>query len=198
VARPARRGVRFATAADAQALVEFALALPILLLLIFGVLEWSFVQNALSTVNLASRDGAMFAAEGGANAGIDCLVLQRIERDMVAPTRSRQIQQVMVYWSDANGVQIGSSRNVYVRTGSITCTLPSGSTITAPYTRTVNNYPESSRCNVLAGCASPHTNLDTIGVAVTYQHQWATAFGTFIAPSFTFTKSTAIRMEPQV
>jgi Flp pilus assembly protein TadG len=178
--------------------VEFALALPIVLLLLFGVVEWGFVQNALSTVNLASRDGAMFAAEGGATAGVDCLVLQRIERDIVAPTRSQLIQQVVVYWSDANGAQIGSNRNVYVRTGSLTCTLSDGSTITVPYTRTVNNYPESSRCNVLAGCASPHTNLDTIGVGVTYQHQWATVFGTFIASSFTFTKSTAIRMEPQV
>jgi hypothetical protein len=189
---------RFVGAADAQALIEFALALPILLLVIFGVVEWAFVQNALSTVNLASRDGAMFAAEGGSNAGVDCLVLQRIERDIVAPTRSQRIQQVVIYWSDANGVQIGSNQNVYVRTGTLTCTLASGSTITAPYTRTVNNYPESSRCNVLAGCASPHTNLDTIGVAVTYQHRWATAFGTFIASSFIFTKSTAIRMEPQV
>jgi Flp pilus assembly protein TadG len=194
----ARRARCFEQASDAQALVEFALVLPVLMLVIFGVLEWAFLENALTTTNLASRDGALLAAEGGSTAGIDCMVLQRIERGMVVPTRRQQIQQIVIYWSNANGAQIGTNQNVYTRSGSFTCTLSTGTTITVPYTRSVNNYPESVRCNVLAGCASPHTSLDTIGVTVTYQHQWATPFGSFIAPSFAFTRSTAVRMEPQV
>ncbi|HEV8468389.1 MAG TPA: TadE/TadG family type IV pilus assembly protein, partial [Candidatus Limnocylindria bacterium] len=64
-----------------QALVEFALLLPLLLLLIVGVIEFSFVWNSRNTVLFASRDGSMLAAEGGSLSGTDCLVLDRIERD---------------------------------------------------------------------------------------------------------------------
>ncbi|TMC69441.1 MAG: hypothetical protein E6J15_12800, partial [Chloroflexi bacterium] len=70
-----------------QALVEFALLLPVVLLLIVGAVEFSFVWNSRNTVLFASRDGSMLAAEGGSLPGTDCLVLNRIERDIVSPAR---------------------------------------------------------------------------------------------------------------
>jgi len=41
-----------------------------------------------------------------------------------------------------------------------------------------------------------HTTVDTIGVRITYTHQWVTTFGKFIAGSITFQRSTAVREEP--
>lgn len=172
--------------------------LPVLFLLIFGLIEWSFVMNTSSSVNYASRDAAMLAAEGGANAGTDCVALSAIERDLVAPALPPRVQQVEIYWSDRNGVQIGGAVNLYARSGSTTCNYPDGSSITVPYTLTSAGYPEASRCDVLLGCGGSHTSLDTVGVRITYQHQWATAFGRYIAPNVVFKKSTAIRMEPQL
>ena len=45
-----------------QALVEFALLFPLILLLILGVIEFSFVWNSRNTVQFASREGSMLTA----------------------------------------------------------------------------------------------------------------------------------------
>jgi hypothetical protein len=180
-----------------QSLVEFALVLPLLLLLIVGIAEFAFVWNSRNTVLFASRDGSMLAAEGGSIAGTDCQVLDRIERDVVSPSRSLRIQQVVIYWSDRNGTQIGSSANVYDRVGSMTCDL-GAATLNLPYSLTSAGYPEPTRCDVLAGCGSSHTSVDTVGVRITYQHYWLTSFLRIGGPSVTFSEGTATRVEPQL
>ena len=181
-----------------QAIVEFALLLPVLVLLLIGIIEFSLVWNSRNTVLFASRDGSMLAAEGGSLTGTDCVVLQRIESDVVSPSTALRIQSVTVYWSDRNGDQIGSNQNFYTRAGSTSCSYPDGSTITVPYTLTTAGYPEGSRCSVLAGCGGSHSTVDTIGVRVTYQHFWATSFVRFAGNSVTFTESTITRAEPQL
>ena len=180
-----------------QGLVEFAIVLPVLMLLIFGLIEWAFVMNTQASVNFASRDGAMLAAEGGNNAGTDCMVLARIERDLVAPALPPRIQNVQIYWSDRNGDLIGANANVYSRAGSITCNYADGSSLTVPYTLTGPGYVEGARCDVLAGCGGMHTAIDTVGVRITYQHMWVSYIGQTIAPTLILNKSTAIRIEPQ-
>src|SRR5256886_4466357 len=180
-----------------QALVEFALLLPLVLLLIVGVVEFSFVWNSRNTVLFASRDGSMLAAEGGSLPGTDCLVLDRIEHDVVSPARAIRIQQVQIYWADKNGGQIGSFRNVYDRSGSTTCDL-GGTPITVPYTLTTAGYLEANRCDVLAGCGGSHTSLDTVGVQITYEHRWVTSFVRLAGSGVTFAETTATRVEPQL
>ncbi|TME93962.1 MAG: pilus assembly protein [Chloroflexi bacterium] len=189
---PFRRGEE-----HGQALVEFALLLPLLLLLIVGIIEFSFVWNSRNTVLFASRDGSMLAAEGGSLLGTDCLVLDRIERDIVSPASAIKLQQVEIYWADKNGGQIGSNHNVYDRSGSTTCDF-SGTTITVPYTLTTSGYLESNRCDVLAGCGGGHTSVDTVGVKVTYEHRWLTSFARLTGPGVTFSQTTATRVEPQL
>jgi Flp pilus assembly protein TadG len=178
-----------------QALIEFALVLPVFLLLIFGVVEFGFLYNAAATVNFVSRVAALLAAEGGRTEGTDCMVLRAIERDMISPAVSSRISTVEIYWSDANGDQIASNANVYTRTGSLTCAYAGGS-ITVPYTLSTERYPAAQRCDVLAGCGGQHATVDDIGVRITYTHQWVTRFGQTIARSITFLRSTAVRMEP--
>jgi TadE-like protein len=53
---PGRRGERGAT------LVEFALVVPLLLLLVFGIIEYGFAFNADSNVNQSARAGGRAAA----------------------------------------------------------------------------------------------------------------------------------------
>ena len=180
-----------------QALVEFALVLPLLLLLILGIVEFSFVWNSRNTVQFASRDGSMLAAEGGSLLGTDCLVLQRIESDIVSPARAVRVEEVMIYWADKNGGQIGSFKNVYDRSGSTACDL-GGSTFSVPYTLTTSGYLEATRCDVLAGCGGAHTGVDTVGVQITYEHQWLTSFARLTGSGITFAETTATRVEPQL
>jgi len=181
-----------------QALVEFALLFPFVLLIIVVIVEFSFVWNSRNTVAFASRDGSMFAAEGGSLPGTDCLVLDRIERNIVSPARAIRVQEVRIYWSDRNGSQIGSFMNVYDRSGGFTTCDFDGSTFIVPYTLTTAGYPEATRCDVLAGCGGAHTGVDTIGVRITYEHFWLTSFARLIGSGVTFEETTATRVEPQL
>jgi Flp pilus assembly protein TadG len=182
-----------------QAIVEFALILPLLVLLVVGIIEFSLLLNARNTVSFASRDGSMLAAEGGSRAGTDCVVLQMIENDIVAPARVFRVAQVKVYWSDQNGNEIGSNHNLYTRSGSMTCDYGDGSSITVPYTLAFAGYLEDVRCDVLAGCGGTHTSLDTVGVEVTYVHPWLTSFARVTgSTTMTFTVSNTTRIEPQL
>ena len=197
-ARTRRSLRRFLADKRGVSAVEFAMLLPVLVLLIIGLIEFSFVWNSRNTVLFASRDGSMLAAEGGSLDGTDCVVLKRIESDVVSPSSALRLQQVQIYWSDRNGDQIGANQNVYTRSGSTSCNYPDGSTITVPYTLTTAGYLESARCSVLAGCGGSHTTVDTIGVRVTYQHFWLTSFVRFAGSSVTFTEASITRAEPQL
>ena len=181
-----------------QALVEFALNLPVLMLLVVGFIELSLAFNARNTVFFASRDGSMLAAEGGAIAGTDCMVLDRVERDVVSPASAVRVQTVRIFWSDKNGTQIGTEENLYTRGGgTTTCTYGNGSTMTVPYTLTTGNYPEAERCDVLSGCGGSHGSPDNIGVSVAYRHNWVTSFLDILGGDLTFTQTASTRIEPQ-
>ena len=182
-----------------QAIVEVALILPLLVFLIVGTIEFSLLLNARNTVSFASRDGSMLAAEGGSRAGTDCVVLQTIERDLVAPASAIKVTQIKVYWSDQNGDEIGSNHNLYTRSGSTTCDYGDGTSITVPYSLTTASYIEDIRCDVLAGCGGSHTSLDTVGVEITYVHLWLTSFGRITGGTgLTFNVSNTTRIEPQL
>lgn len=60
-----------------QSLVETALVLPILLLLIFGIIEFGRIFNAYIIISNASREGARYAAVGKTDAEVRTAVLNR-------------------------------------------------------------------------------------------------------------------------
>src|SRR5947208_15802627 len=85
--------MKFGRSEMGQAIVEFALLLPALVLLLVGLMEFSLVWNSRNTVLFASRAGSMLAAEGGNIDGTGCLVLQRIERDIVSPAPTVRVHE---------------------------------------------------------------------------------------------------------
>lgn len=176
-----------------QTLVEFALVIPLFMTLLVALVEFAFIFNSILATNLAARDGALLVAEAGSDAGGDCALLRAVESDMGAPADRRQVQRVEVYEATANGAQSGAA-TVWTRSGSTTCTLPDGTSISVPYTRTANGYPVANRCNILAGCSGQP--LDYIGVRVTYRHTWRTPFGSTFGPYLDVVKSNSMRMEP--
>ena len=170
--------------------------MPVIVLILIGMFEFGMMLNSRNSVEFASRDASVLAAEGGNLAGTDCVVLDKVERDIVSPARNIRIEQVQIYWSDRNGDQIGSNVNTYTRGSSTTCNYGNGSSLTVPYTLTTGNYLEGSRCDVLAGCGGSHAGLDIVGVRITYQHYWVTTV-VQRGGSITFTVATATRIEPQ-
>lgn len=183
-----------------QALVEFALTFTIFVTMMMGFIEFAFVFNALLSIGHATRDAALIAAEAGNNSGADCAILARVEKDVSAPANPARISQVVIYRADQNGAVLGGQQNVYTRTGSTTCTLSDGTTLTVPYTMSgTGTYPSSSRCNVQVGCPDATHPIETIGVKVVYQHAWVTPLANLVAlggSGTTLTQSNAMRMEP--
>lgn len=180
-----------------QSLVEFALVLPVLLLLIMGLVEFSLAFNSRDSVFFAARDASMLAAEGGAITGTDCVVLDRIERDIVSPARPVRVQTVKVFWSDRNGQELSNTENLYSRSGSMTCNYGNGTSLTVPYSLSSGNYGEPVRCDVLAGCGGGHAGPDNIGVTITYQHNWLTTVARISLSTLQFSLTSATRAEPQ-
>jgi Flp pilus assembly protein TadG len=179
--------------------VEFALVVTVFVTLLMGFIEFAFVFNALLSIGHASRDAALIAAEAGNDPTADCQILARVERDVDAPADRARITQV-INRADQNGLVVGGRQNVYERTGSTSCTLSDGTTVTVPYSVSgAVNYPASARCNVLAGCGAGSTSVDTIGVQITYRHAWVTPLANLVSltgSGTTLTQSNAMRMEP--
>lgn len=185
-----------------QSLVEFALILPLFVIMLLSIIEFTFVFNALLAVNFASRDAALSAAEAGTMSGSDCVILKSVDAAIGPPTDDARIVSVTVYKTTPNGAQQGGA-TVYTRANSVNNTsicAPIDNTV-LHYTRTSNGYPEATRCNILAGCDPNVVNdtVDNIAVRVTYTHQYVTPFRNFIGGSggsLTFDRESVMRMEP--
>ncbi len=83
---------------DGQALVEFALVLPLLLLVLFGVIEFGMLFFTTLTLNEAARDAARYASVGASDAQIvqvvqqDCATLDTAELTvLVSPPAGSQV-----------------------------------------------------------------------------------------------------------
>jgi Flp pilus assembly protein TadG len=65
-----RRGRKGSTRDRGAAAVEFALILPLLLLLLFGIVDFGRALNAQITITQAAREGARLDALGQSNAAV--------------------------------------------------------------------------------------------------------------------------------
>ena len=179
-------------------MVEFGLVLPIFIVLVIGLIEFSLAFNANLAVNFASREAALIAAESGNDAIADCRILQTIENSIDRPSDASRINEVRIYRAGVNGNELGT--NTYVRGGEITCEFWDGvetQEISVAYTQLEFGYQADTRCNQLEGCGA--NSLDTIGVAIDYTHPWITPLAELVTlngSGFSFTASNAMRMEP--
>ena len=199
-----------------QSLVEFSLVIPLFLVILMAVIEFAFLLNGQLSINFATRDAALIAAEAGNAVGADCVVLQKVEQDVSAPANRANISQVQIFWTNADGQPLDTSGNIttfgsatqaadtYTRLGSTTCTFADGTTLTVPYSPVgTASYPDSARCSDILGtkegCQAGHPGIDTIGVQVTYFDTWKTPLHNLIGllgSGWTLTESNQMRMEP--
>ncbi len=59
-----------------QSLVEFAILLPLLLLLLMGILEFALMLNSYLTINNSAREGARLGIVAGSNIEIKQLIIK--------------------------------------------------------------------------------------------------------------------------
>jgi hypothetical protein len=195
-----------------QALVEFALAFPIFIVLLLATIEFAFAFNAVLSLNYASRDASLIAAEAGSNNGADCVIVAQVLADLKPPVDSSKITQIIIYRANSSGGPYGGGSYVSVGNvwapGTTDCSAYGGSA-TLPFARTTTNYVEGlpnlatgvgGRCDYLAGC--PNNSLrtrDTVGVQVSYTYSWHTPLMNLVplpVGNFTMVRSNEMRMEP--
>jgi hypothetical protein len=171
------RGIKFGRENESgQGLVEFALVIPIVVVMLMALLETALALNASLAVNRASQHGAHLAASAGNIAGSDCLILTEIEQDMGVPNAAANIIEVIIERTALAG-DTSFAQQTWNRSGATDCTMPDGSTQPVPYTLITAGYPEAQRCTVLGGCPSltpARTTVDSIGVGIRYRHDWVT------------------------
>jgi len=190
-----------------QSLVEFALVLPVFIILLLGVVEFAFMFAATLSVNFATRNSSLIAAEAGNASLADCKILQQLGRSISAPQDITQVQSVTIFRATETGQPVPGVADTYTYGGSLSCPFPSG-TVTLPYTSTTSTYPPTSRCNTLAGCLvngtpSTYVPLDSIGVRVVYRYRYHTGLPGLLpflpgsgAGYVDLTWSNVMRMEP--
>ena len=188
---------------NGQSIVEFALVVPLFVLLLVGIIEFAFALNSVLAVNFATREAALVAAEAGNADGSDCVILQRIEDSVGAPSDRTKITTVKIFKANRLGAPLAT--NTYSRSGPGTDCTVSGTAMHVPYSLTGGeNYEDIKRCNILIGCkANPPLPLtiavDQIGVEVTYLYTWRTPLSGLLGltgPGYTIVKSNSMRMEP--
>jgi hypothetical protein len=171
-----------------QSLVEFAVLLPVFLLLLIGMLEFGFVFDHNISLSYASREGARVGAalaNGGGALGcgtgqspnaatVDPQVIAAVQRVLTSPGSPivlDRIQEIRIFRADSAGDQVGSSVNVWDYD-------PAGGPVVdgqaLDFSVTSANWPACGRRNDYnPGAGNPHS----LGVSVVYRYDLVTALG---------------------
>jgi hypothetical protein len=183
------------------AMVEFALVLPLLLLLFVGIAEFGFVfkQKLLvdNAVQTATRTGSALAT----NVGADMAVLDSIQQGFSGLSDGGKflVTKVTIFKADSSGNPDGSSINTYVFTEGGGCDW-------TPCPNPSSDTDESS----IGGPWLPSTRnvdvggtLDHIGVTIYYGHDWVLGGYGFLPDlpcnpdgSQCWTETSVFRLEP--
>jgi hypothetical protein len=183
IQRGRRRG---RTRERGQGLVEFALALPIFVLLVMSMVEYGFLYNNILTVQFAARQGVSAAAEAGANDGADCTILKAIETALTTPIDKSKITFVDIFQSDSNGDPVPGVVNHYIRSGTLDCP----GSVDQPYTLVGGEgYEQTARHDAIA------EGLDIVGVQIGYLYNGITPIGS--GRSWSVSDGATLRMEPK-
>jgi Flp pilus assembly protein TadG len=181
------KGRRRRQSESGQTLVEFALVAPLLLMVIFGTIEFCFLYQSVNTVNFAAREGARVGAVlGPTDSAADSKIIQAIFN---ATTNGSgllfsQITMIEIFKSNENG------------------SVPAVLTSCAQQT---NEDVYDGQGNVCPGTLgwppsvrnATYNNADYLGVRITFAYNWVTSFVSAARGSFQMTSVSIQLIEPQ-
>jgi hypothetical protein len=158
-----------------QALVEFALVMPLFLTLLFGLVEVSLIYASGALYDTAAHQAARIAALAAARAsGGDGQAVVAIKK-LVPSIFVAPLAQVVIYRSDASGAEPNASaENVFDANGNPI----------APQT-----WPVASRISTAAAPVY-------LGVRITYHYTWLTSFVGAMGVPLTLQATAVVPIEP--
>lgn len=161
-----------------QTMTEFALVVPILLVLIMGVLDGALLLFSVGTARYADSEGSRVASQAGSAATADAQVLQII-RNNVGTTRLFDVNEVDIYKLNQDG------------NGNLTPDLTRYNRYALDGTPIISPEPWPSATRNVGNGTS-----DFIGVTIKFTYTWKAGFFAPLGPLKT-TADTYVRLEPQ-
>jgi Flp pilus assembly protein TadG len=161
-----------------QAIVEFALVLPILLFLLFAILEGSLLLFVVGSARFGAGEAAREASEAGNAVDADARIVRQVRLSAIGSTALAKVTSVEIYklieQPDGTLVKDVSKINSYQIDGT-----PIGSIA----------WPSSAR-NVTNG------SMDFLGITVNFRYDWKSGVLLSTGP-FNSNQTFYIRLEPQ-
>lgn len=170
-------------------LVEFAIVLPLLLLLMIGILETGVAFYEYLTIERATLEGVRTASFTGTTLGADCETINTVV-DAFPPGFVERIDRIEIYKADLNGDQLPGATNIWrYKDGTDPLDCADG-------WNTTELWPAPSRQTV-AGTSPGFPPLDIIGVRIRLDRSWITNFPPFTG-TYRIDERSILRMEPEV
>lgn len=168
-------------------MVEFAIAAPLLILLIVGLIEFGFGFLDSQAVAGATREGARVGSTFGTDPNADDLILAAVGDSLGDMRGGSELKEVWIFSSDETGAILDeiNTTNKYIPDGAGWQCLDASSCNWDPATR---NTDLSNSIGIV--------NRDYLGVRVIFDHEWVTGLLPFSAP--TWTDDTIMLLEPLV
>ena len=169
-------------------MLEFAIAVPVLILLAVGLIEFGFGFLDSQAVAGATREGARVGSTFGTDPAADDLILAAVGDSLGDMRGGSELQEVWIFSSDETGVVLdeANTTNKYVPDGAGGWDCLD---VTAcPWDPLTRNADLSNSIGIV--------NRDYLGVRVIFDHEWVTGFLPFPAP--TWTDDTVMLIEPIV
>ena len=166
-----------------QSLIELAIALPVVLMLLLGMLEFGFAFTHHLTLEYATREGARtgaalangtdeVACAISAGNDLDAYTIAAVQRVLLGTGGQipiAQVKEIWIYEADSAGQDTLGLHNKW-----IPGVGPTVDGAPLQFTRsTPNTWAPCSRTNTSG-------NTDSIGVSLVYDYQYITPLGNFM------------------
>jgi hypothetical protein len=199
--------------ARGQGVVEFALVLPLFMILLLTVLEFGIAFSHSLTLEYATREGARSGsalANGGGPLGcsvgqspnaatVDPMIIEAVERVLRSagsPISVSDVIQIRIFKASSSGGEAGPV-NIWTSTPGAG-PVPADSTTSLDFSPSLVGWSVCSRSNV----ANP--SPDSLGISISYTYRFRTGLGSLIklvsassiGPTFTVTDKTVMTLNP--
>ena len=194
--RPVRT-LRHQAGAEGQSLVEYALILPVFLLILLGIVEFGLAFSHHMTLEYATREGARTgAALANGSTAFDCskvddevvAAVQRVLTQNGSQVDLSHVTGIRIYDADANGDEQGLV-DVWKQGNG-----PTVDGVPLKFVLASGNWDACSRRNAGFG------QTDSIGVGLTYDYQLVTTLGSALglagASSLQMSDRTVMALNP--
>ena len=104
-----------------QAVVEFALILPMFIIILFAALEFGSAIDHRTAMAYAVREGARVGASLGAGGttpnAVDPAIIAAVQRGLTDPIRMENITSIEIFKANTSGQPISPYTNIYNKDG---------------------------------------------------------------------------------